>query len=121
MMTRCLGRFETAQTLSGEYAPFNAVGVLRLEGGPTPERMRLAWESLREKHPLLQVRVRTKGRNYLIVQDAPLPLPCRFSEARTKPPGWGSQRKNSTAASTFRPGRSFAASIFIHPAMRPRT
>ncbi len=34
-MKRKLGKFEMAQTLSSEYAPFNAVGILRLKNGPS--------------------------------------------------------------------------------------
>ena len=82
MTKRRLGRFETAQTLCGEYAPFNAVGVLHLEKGPPDEVLRLAWEGLRKKHPLLRVRIQKEGRDYFFVPDDSLPLPLSVLQSR---------------------------------------
>jgi hypothetical protein len=36
-MKRKLGKFETAAAISGEYATFNIVGVLLIEGLPSVE------------------------------------------------------------------------------------
>ncbi len=63
-MRRPLGAFETALTLSDEHAPLNAVGVLRLAGGPETEALRRALTALRERHPLLRARIAREGRGY---------------------------------------------------------
>lgn len=41
-MKRKLGQFESAAAISGEYGVWNIVGILRLDGVPSPEILRKA-------------------------------------------------------------------------------
>jgi hypothetical protein len=61
---RKLGAFELAQTLSDEYFPFNAVGVLRLSNGPDPDSLRKALGILQSRHPLLRANIKKTDQNY---------------------------------------------------------
>jgi hypothetical protein len=72
---RRLSRFETAQTITSEYAPYNAVGIVRLVQAPSPQNLRLALDCLRKRHPLLQVRILKESGKYAFVRDSSLPLP----------------------------------------------
>jgi len=64
-MNRKLGIFETAQTISGEYLPFNAVAVLRLAGSPEPELVQRSLLALQDRHPMLKMRIRKYKSRYL--------------------------------------------------------
>jgi hypothetical protein len=64
-MERKLGKFETAAAISGEYAIFNIVGVVLLEGAPSPEILNQALTVLQNRHPFLRVRlVKKMGKHY---------------------------------------------------------
>ncbi len=80
MIRRRLGKFEKVQTMSGEYAPFNAVGIVRIKRGPAAENVRLALEYLQKKHPLLQVRILKEDRAYVFVHEKALPVPFSVLE-----------------------------------------
>jgi len=80
MMKRRLGQFEKAQTMSGEYAPFNAVGILRIVKGPSPENVHLALDYLQKKHPLLRVRIVRERGAYVFVHENSLPVPFSVLE-----------------------------------------
>lgn len=54
---RPLGTFERAQWLSDGYAPLNAVAVLALTAGPSPEVLARSLALLQERHPLLSARI----------------------------------------------------------------
>lgn len=56
-MKRQLGVFELAATLTDEYAPFNALGVLQLDGTPEPGVLKQSLALLRQRHPLLRARI----------------------------------------------------------------
>ncbi len=64
-MKRKLGIFETAQTISGEYLPFNAVAVLRLAGSPEPELVQRSLLALQARHPLLKMRIGKEKSRYV--------------------------------------------------------
>jgi hypothetical protein len=68
-MKRKLGMFETAQTISGEYLPFNAVGILRLINGPKPEVLQSGLSDLQNRHPLLKVRITREKGHYEYISD----------------------------------------------------
>lgn len=75
-MKRKLGVFETAQTLSGEYFPFNAVGILHSINSPKPEFVQRSVLRMQERHPLLKMRItKEKGRYVFVSEGAPeIPL-----------------------------------------------
>ena len=71
-MQRQLGKFESAQVLTGERAPFNLVIVLRLASGPSFEVLQKALCCLHQRHPLLRAGIeRVGGRFYFRVADEP--------------------------------------------------
>jgi len=73
---RALGKFETAAALSGEHAVWNIVGMLHLDGIPSPDNLRAALDILQARHPLLGVRlIQEGGRHYFESGDVPaIPL-----------------------------------------------
>lgn len=60
-MNRKLGKFETAAAISGEYATFNIVGALLIEGLPSVETVRQALDLLQKRHPFLSARMLVQG------------------------------------------------------------
>lgn len=86
-MRRALGSFETAATLTNRHAPFVVVVVLRLEGGPSPERLAGALSSLGRRHPLLQVRIVEEDGSFWFESDGTPPIPLRVVE-RAGEDGW---------------------------------
>ncbi len=74
-MQRKLGIFERAQDFTDRVAPFNVVGVLRLDGGPSPELLGAALASLQRRHPMLGVAIKRHGRCYSYVPGAPAITP----------------------------------------------
>lgn len=63
-MKRALGKFETATIITDENFPWNIVGVLRMEGMPSPYILRQALDILQERHPFLKVRLTKVGGHY---------------------------------------------------------
>lgn len=63
-MKRALGKFETATAITDENFPWNIVGVLRMEGMPSPYILRQALDILQERHPFLKVRLTKVGGHY---------------------------------------------------------
>ena len=61
---RALGAFETAQALTNAHMPFNVVIVLRLQKGPVEQTLRGALDAVRERHPLLRVKLETDDRGF---------------------------------------------------------
>jgi NRPS condensation-like uncharacterized protein len=68
-MKRKLGIFETAQTISGEYFPFNAVGILRSINSPKPEFVQRSLLILQDRHPLLKMRITKEKAHYFFVSE----------------------------------------------------
>ncbi len=77
-MRRPLGVFELAATLTDEYAPFNAVGVLQMDGCPPREALVAALAGLQQRHPLLRARIDKRRRGYHFACDVTPPLPLQF-------------------------------------------
>lgn len=75
-MKRPLGIFETAQVLTGNYAPFNLVLVLRLDRYPGEDVLRRSLGGLVRRHPLLRARILKRHRHYFfdIAHDPVIPL-----------------------------------------------
>jgi NRPS condensation-like uncharacterized protein len=86
-MRRKLGKFETAAALSGEHAVWNIVGVLMLEGLPSPELLHQALNRLQERHPFLRVRLIQEGRSHYF-QSGDIPaIPLQVID-RKSPDHW---------------------------------
>ncbi len=75
MTKRKLGIFETAQTISGEYLPFNAVAVISLTNAPKPEIVQRSLKALQARHPLLQMRIAKKKSQYFFVPEGTPEIP----------------------------------------------
>jgi len=87
-MRRELGSFETAATLTHRHAPFVVVVVLKLDHGPSPERLAGALAALERRHALLGVRiVERAGGRFWFEPDGTPPIPLRVAE-RTGEEGW---------------------------------
>ncbi len=86
-MSRPLGGFETALTLSNRHAPFVVVAVVRLGRGPDPERLRRALVALQRHHPLLAVRILERGGRFAFTSEATPPLPLQVLPRRGED-GW---------------------------------
>jgi hypothetical protein len=71
-MKRKLGIFEMAQTISGEYMPFNAVGILHLINSPKPDVVQRSLLMLQDRHPILKMRItKEKGQYYFVSESTP--------------------------------------------------
>lgn len=79
-MRRPLGSFETAATLTNEHAPFLVVVVLQLDGGPSPERLRLALAALQRRHPPLAVRIVERAGRYWYEPEGTPAIPLEVVE-----------------------------------------
>lgn len=79
-MRRELGTFETALTLTGRHAPFVVVLVLELDGGPPPERLRAALDTLQRRHSLLAVRIAEDSGRFRFEPDGVPPIPLASLE-----------------------------------------
>ncbi len=78
MAQRPLGQFEQAFTLTNEAYGLVAVGVLRLQPGPSPPVLRQALDALQARHPLLRMVVAPRGRAFAFVpMEPPGPVPLR--------------------------------------------
>ncbi len=81
-MRRALGKFETAAALSGEHAVWNIVGLLHLDGIPSPETVRGALDLLQTRHPFLRVRLIQEGRRHYFVSGDVPEIPLTVVERR---------------------------------------
>lgn len=86
-MRRPLGSFETAATLTNLRAPFVVVVVLRLEPGPSADRLADALSSLGRRHPLIRVRIVEGPGGFWFESDGTPPIPLRVVE-RAGEDGW---------------------------------
>jgi NRPS condensation-like uncharacterized protein len=77
-MKRELGKFELANALSGEYAPFNAVSVLSLTNGPNPETLQKAFHVLQQRHFLLRVQILKSKNHYNYESEGTPQIPLRI-------------------------------------------
>lgn len=81
-MERPLGIFETAETLTDAFAPFNVVGVIKLETGVSPNGLKNALEQARRRHPLLRARIVDPGTGWRYDLDGVPGIPLETIERR---------------------------------------
>jgi Phthiocerol/phthiodiolone dimycocerosyl transferase C-terminus/Condensation domain len=86
-MRRELGIFETAATFTNRHARFVVAVALRLEGGPSPERLGAALAVLQRRHPLLGVRIVERAGRFWFESEGTPPIPLRLAE-RAGEEGW---------------------------------
>jgi hypothetical protein len=86
-MRRKLGTFERAQVLTGDFAPFNVVAVLRVTGGPRPEVLRQACAALQRRQPLLGVHLVRQGDGFWFDSEGTPAIPVHVVE-RTGDTQW---------------------------------
>lgn len=79
-MQRPLGGFETAAALTADAGALNIVIVLRLAGGPPPERLQRALAELQGHHPLLGARLERGRSGYRFVAGGAPPIRLRLAE-----------------------------------------
>lgn len=82
-MERPLGIFETAETLTDAYAPFNVVGVIELETGISRNHLRLALDLAQRRHPLLRVRIVERKGSFFYSHDEVPPIPLEIIDRRS--------------------------------------
>lgn len=86
-MERQLGIFETAETLTDAYAPFNVVGVIEFESGISTKGLRTALDRAQRRHPLLRARIRRhRGAFHYDLDEVP-PIPLEIID-RTGEDQW---------------------------------
>jgi hypothetical protein len=79
-MRRRLGQMELAHTLSGEYAPYNAVAALRLAGAPDPVALERSLGVLRKRHPFLSASIVSERGRYFIDTECAAEIRVRVVE-----------------------------------------
>jgi hypothetical protein len=82
--SRKLAGLEHAMRLSDDVTPFNIVAVLQLAGDLPVARLRAALDALQRRHPLLQTRILTAGKEYFFHFDAAGPIPLEVCERPTE-------------------------------------
>jgi hypothetical protein len=81
-MERPLGIFETAETLTDAYTPFNVVGVIELETGISAHGLRTALDRAQHRHPLLRARIVDPGDGWHYDLDGAPAIPLEIIERR---------------------------------------
>jgi hypothetical protein len=81
-MERRLGVFETAETLTDAFAPFNVVGVIELETGISLYGLHEALARAERRHPLLRARIVPEGRAFRYILDDCAAIPLDVIERR---------------------------------------
>lgn len=77
-MKRKLGNFETAEVITNQHFPFNAIGVFKLSGDLSEDTLRKAIDQLSHRHPLLKVQVKQEKKHfYFETNGKPIPLDTR--------------------------------------------
>jgi len=114
-MNRPLGKFETAQVMTGQAAPFNLVIVLRLSSGPGVKTLQSALAFLHQRHPMLRAGIRQLGKKYCftIADDT---VVCLQSSPRRSDDDW--KRQAETELNTpfdLMPGPLFRVRYLVNP------
>jgi len=81
---RELGSFETGQTLTDQFAPFNAVIILHLRGSPDPGHLKKALETVQNRHPLLQVHIVKDNKRYAFDTEGTPEIPLQLVERQSE-------------------------------------
>jgi hypothetical protein len=79
-MNRKLGSFETAQAVTNEYFPFNAVIILRLINGPSEDTLKKIVSLLQRRQPLLRVHLEKNKKQYFFESEKTPSIPLRVIE-----------------------------------------
>ena len=77
-MKRELGIFESAQALTNEIFPFNAVIVLHLSNAPDKDILTQALKYLQTRHPLLGVHIEKEKKRYFFVSEGTPEIPLKM-------------------------------------------
>jgi hypothetical protein len=80
-MNRPLGRFETAQAITYEHFPFNAVISVHISNGPSPQILRQVLDLMQDRHPLLGVHIEKKGNRFFYVSDGTPAIPLNVMDS----------------------------------------
>lgn len=86
-MKRKMEGFEESLTLSSEFAPFNIVCVLKIEGRLEAERLRQALAVIQRRHPLLRTCIESREGSHYFDFDKAGPIPLTLAERKT-PDDW---------------------------------
>ncbi|MGB1206376.1 MAG: condensation domain-containing protein [Chitinophagales bacterium] len=84
MTERQLGGIEACWAISCEYAPVNAVTMLKITGNMTTMLMRKALDQLQARHPITQTRLEKKGKKYFYRTDNVGKIPLTEDFVKTK-------------------------------------
>jgi NRPS condensation-like uncharacterized protein len=76
-MKRELGYFESAQALTNEHFPFNAVIVLHITNAPDEETLKEALTYVQARHPLLRVHIRNEKKRYFFESEGTPEIPLK--------------------------------------------
>ena len=79
-MKRKLGSFETAQAVTNEHFPFNAVIILRMIDGPSEDTLNQVLTLLQRRQPLLRVRLEKNKKQYFFESENTPSIPLRVVE-----------------------------------------
>jgi NRPS condensation-like uncharacterized protein len=86
-MKRELGYFETAEIVTNQNFPFNAVGIMPLTDGPSEDTLRKALKRLQHRHALLRVHVGQEKNRFFYVSEGTKEIPLEMRE-RTSDTHW---------------------------------
>jgi len=82
-MKRKLGSFETAQAITNESFPFNAVIILRIIDGPSEDTLNQVLSLLQHRQPLLGVHLEKNKKQYFFLSENTPPIPLRVVERKS--------------------------------------
>lgn len=82
-MERKLGSFETAQALTNENFPFNAVVILRIINGPSEDTLNQVLSLLQHRQPLLGVHLEKNKKQYFFLSENTPSIPLRVVERKS--------------------------------------
>ncbi len=80
-MRRELGAFESALTISDDFAALNVVGVVRLDRAPDAALLRRALDALQQRHAQLKTRLITERGRYFFETGETPPIPLEEVES----------------------------------------
>ncbi len=75
---RLLAGIEHGLAFSNDFAPFNVVCVVKIEGGIQPERLRKALDSIQKRHPILRAALISEKKSYYFAWGNVGPIPLNL-------------------------------------------
>lgn len=82
-MKRKLGSFETAQAVTNENFPFNAVLILRITNGPSENTLKQVISLLQRRQPMLRVCLEKNKKQYFFQSENTPSIPLRMVERKS--------------------------------------